>query len=95
MAGGWFMLSWIIMNKTLLGLGSFIFCFFLCRSIIRWSVGEGCHEGEFVMSEPESVARFVSRHIFGSFRANVVEAPRKTTHKANLISSVPSFSMPQ
>ena len=33
---------------------------FLYRKIIRWSVGEGCHEGEFVMTEPESVARFVS-----------------------------------
>ena len=28
-----------------------------CRKIIRWSLGEGCHDGEFVMSEPEGVAR--------------------------------------
>jgi hypothetical protein len=30
---------------------------FLIRSVIRWSLGSGCHEGEFVMSEPEAVAK--------------------------------------
>lgn len=27
------------------------------RDIIRWSFGEGCREGEFIMTEPEGVAR--------------------------------------
>ena len=30
--------------------------------MIRWSVGSGCLDGEFVMSEPESVAKSWGQH---------------------------------
>ena len=30
-------------------------CFF--RNVIRWSNGDGCLDGEFIMSQPEGVAR--------------------------------------